>query len=221
MATKKASSKSELEKTDKGELAVAQGYGEFQDAGFEGVDNSDLQIPFLTILQGLSPQVKSVKHGGLEGAEVGMFHNTVTDDLFDGEDVGVGFVPAISQKKFVEWKPDRGGFVAAHEPEEDCVKKAIAECDFGKLKIGENDLTETYYMYGTQFDLETRESRGPVVIVFKSMMIKPHKRIITALRMCTVQSGGRKVNPPMFAHALKVVSVADKNDKGEFHNIRL
>ena len=42
--------------------------------GMEGADKSSFAIPFITMLQGLSPQLETV-----EGAKPGLFINTITN----------------------------------------------------------------------------------------------------------------------------------------------
>ena len=45
--------------------------------GAENADTASFALPFLQILQGLSPKIESV-----DGAKPGLFINTITDELF-------------------------------------------------------------------------------------------------------------------------------------------
>ena len=152
----------------KGELALASGYGEYENVGFENVDSSDLSIPFLTVMQSNSPEIKPESKGGF-GLEIGQLFNTVTQEVFDGE-TGIGLIPATTKHEWVEWAPrdSGGGFVARYDCDDPLILEAKATQPFGKYKNGENNLVETYYIYGILYDVEELHSLGAAVISFWS-----------------------------------------------------
>lgn len=82
--------------------------------GFEQMTADTIAIPFLRILQQLSPQLDDSKPEYIEGAKKGMFCNA---------GIGKVYAPPLEvvvgrfDRYFIEWKPNRGGFVAAHSPE--------------------------------------------------------------------------------------------------------
>jgi hypothetical protein len=82
--------------------------------GFQGLDVKDIAIPYIAILQALSPQVKKGL-AKLEGAEEGDIFNNVTSKVVKGT-VGISVIPCAYQKRYVEWKAREsgGGFVKAH-----------------------------------------------------------------------------------------------------------
>ena len=55
--------------------------------GLENIDKEDLALPFLKLLQAGSFETKKKHAKYVEGAEPGMFYNTVTKKLYDGEKV--------------------------------------------------------------------------------------------------------------------------------------
>ena len=61
--------------------------------GFEEVTSSDLQIPFLRIIQALSPQLKKSDAAFIEGAGQGDIFNTVTNKVWDADE-GVIVLPS-------------------------------------------------------------------------------------------------------------------------------
>jgi hypothetical protein len=69
----------------------------------------DMLIPFMRILQPLSPQINSV-----EGSKAGLFCNVATGALYD--DLLV--IPIAHEHNYTEWLPDRGGFVKTHGNDE-------------------------------------------------------------------------------------------------------
>lgn len=195
-----------------GVLAPTHDYGDLGVTGFENQSNDDMSIPFIGILQSLSPEVTEGDPKYIEGAKVGQLINSVTLKLFDA-DKGVNIVPVLTQHLFVEWVPraSGGGFVARHELSSPVVAAARASGqDFNKLKTPEgNELQETFYLYALLLDSpDAVEFDTPVVIAFTSTKIKVYKRIMTQLR--TV-----KGNPPLFAHRLRVKSKAEKNKQGQ------
>src|SRR4051812_45080055 len=58
----------------------------------------DLAIPFLRVLQDLSPQVKKKDEAYVEGAEVGMFYESATKQLWEGEEEGILVIPVYHEQ---------------------------------------------------------------------------------------------------------------------------
>lgn len=199
---------------------IPHDYGTDAGAGFENQTMADLVLPFLGLIQALSPKVTNkVGDGGLEGAKTGMLHNSVTDELFEG-DAGVEFIPASTKHLFVEWVPRKqgGGFVGIHQPEDEAVQKAVAgSSKFGKYstayaedgKPTGNDMVETFYVYGV---LVTSEGVQPCVMTFKSTAISVYKRWNTKVQMFC------KDKIPLFANRVRVSSVSQTNSEGTFCN---
>ncbi len=183
-------------------------YGEDAGAGFENTTREDYAIPFIGILEGLSPQLKTV-----EGAKPGGIINTVTDDLYDE----IRYVPCHLDHCFVEWRPKRGGFVARHDLASDVVAKAKeASTEFGKYQTGDNDLAETFYVYGLLLNGDSIEQS---VISFTSTRIKKYKGWMTKARSVQVkQADGRRINPPLFAHVYRLSTIEEKSKDGEYNN---
>lgn len=74
--------------------------------GFEEADADSYAIPFLVVLQKLSPACDSDSADYIKGAKPGMFMNTVTKELFDE----VTIIPCVYQRRFNRWAPrDLGG----------------------------------------------------------------------------------------------------------------
>ena len=219
--------KAVAKKKETGSAVVAYDYGEDANAGFENQTGEDFAIPFLSVLQALSPQVADPSDGGVEGARPGMLFNTVTETVFDGKD-GVEIIPALTEHVFMEWVPRKqgGGFVARHEINSDIVARAKEGAPgFGKYSTSYdadgqpngNDLVETFYVYGVLVG----ETLEPIVIAFTSTKISVYKRFNTKLNMFTTKQGDRKIKPPIFAHRIRVTTVKQKNNEGEFFNFAM
>lgn len=216
-------SKKAVAKTAQGGAVVPHDYGTDAGSGFENQTGDDIVLPFLGVLQGLSPQVaKKIGDGGLEGAKVGMLHNSVTDELFDG-DSGLEFIPAVTEHVFVEWVPraQGGGFVGVHAAESQVVKDAKAGATkFGKFSTAYaedgartgNDLVETFYVYGL---LVTDEGNQPCAIAFTSTKISVYKRWNTKVQMFC------KDRIPLFANRVKIATVGQSHADGDSFNFAL
>jgi len=203
----------------KGNLpAKAHDYSNYEGQGFEGQTRDDLSIPFINILQPLSPQLENIPN-----AKPGQLFNTVTLELYPK---GVLFVPAATQHVYVEWVPrdQGGGMVGIHAVNSDVVQAAKRDGEFGRYKTAAgNDLTETFYMPGVVCD----EAGNPVtmaMLAFTSTKIKVYKQINTRLNTFMLERpGGKgKVRPPLFAHLLRITgSALIKGSKGSYYNLAI
>lgn len=196
----------QVAKKETGQVA-GYDYGELSGIGMEDVKQSDLSIPFINILQSNSPAVEDE----IDGAKPGRFINSVTGEIFD--DLVV--LPIMKYQQFVEWVPREkgGGLVGYHAPDSDVVKKAISENggDTYGLTLGDNQLTETFYMYVMQVDPETMQPSGFGLLSFTATKIKPYRNWLTSIYMITPR-------PPLFAAMTRIGTVKQKNEKGSFFN---
>lgn len=211
----KAAKSTEMAKVEQStEIAEYGAYADYAGAGFENQTADDYAIPFLHILQALSPQLQEN-----DALRQGMVINTVTGETFEGKS-GIAFVPATTQRQYVEWKPREagGGFVAAHEPTSEKVRACVATQEFGNYTTPEgNELIETFYVYGIAVDAEGNAIEA--VLAFTSSKIKKYKGWMTKAK--TIQIGlpdGRRIPAPLFAHRYRLKTVSEKNNKGQYFN---
>jgi hypothetical protein len=124
------------------DLAVYD-FGDDVGAGTENMRLEEQLVPFLSILQGLSPQLNRAKPEYLDEARMGNILNTATGALYDGAE-GVEAMPVWRDYQFTEWLPrddvvlpdgkvirggggDGQGFRGIHAPDSPEVRKAVAE----------------------------------------------------------------------------------------------
>ncbi len=205
-------------------------FGEHAGGGFEGISAGDLMVPWLNLLQSNSPPVEE---GEPEGAKAGMLYNSVTKQLWPGDE-GVIFVPCHNDKAWVEWVPidNGGGLVAQHDPNGEIVRIARAETallmeEDGKFRPkpileNGNELVETAYFYGLLLDGVGKKSIGFAVISFSSTKLKPCGIWTTAMYTLMVDTpDGKRVRPPMWANRARLRTVKQKNDFGTFYTYRI
>ena len=200
-------------------------YGDAAGAGFENQDSSFQQVPFISILQSISPEVTA------ENSELkaGMIYNSVTQEAIKGSD-GMLLVPALVERVFVEWVPrengggDGAGFVGIHQPDSEVVRAAQERADpknRNALKTPEgNQLVETFQMYATTCD-EKGDPTGAAIIPFTSTKISPFKAWSSKINQFPHRKYGMKGQPPLFAHLTRMTTVKTKNKKGEFYVVAL
>ena len=105
--------------------------------GFEDINNMTMAIPFIKILQKLSPELNKAKTTFVKDAKVGDFFNTVTKEVYGN---GINAVVIKFERIYTEWLSKRGGLVGYHSPE-DAEKIAVNPEKFGGWKTDSgNDL---------------------------------------------------------------------------------
>lgn len=192
-------------------------YASMAGEGAGDTNAGDISVPFINLLQPLSPQVSG--DSAIDGAKPGDFYNNVTQEIIPGK-VGFVFQPCFRDHHYVEWIPKDagGGFVGRHELGSDAVLAAIENnggSKYGALKIGANDLTETVNFSGLILDPTGTEVVSFAVLSFWSSKLKPLRNIWTQHTIKRVPFGDKKVAPPLYAWRWLVQSKGDKNKKGQ------
>lgn len=216
-------SKNEIEKKDQTATAiVSYDYKEDAGEGIKDLGQEFFQLPFLNLLQALSPQVAGDESEQIEGARPGMFFNSVSQELFDGK-TGVILQPVHVRNAYVEWadRENGGGKVGEHLPESPLVTAAkerarTGKTDWNDLRTeADTILAETFYLLALQYTSLDDLAPAPVLLSFTSTKIKPFKNLMT--RLATMQGG--KV--PLYANRIKMLSISDRNAAGQpFHNVK-
>ena len=181
-------------------------------SGFENADSDSYAIPFLRILQSTSPQVDEEGPAYVDGAKVGMLLNTVTNELF-GKEVKV--IPIHYSRDFVEWKPDRGGFVKSHGNDPSILQK-ISHIDDKNNSFLENgnviqDTRNHYLLIADRLEL------GPIILSLVSTGIKHSKKWMSLMAALRLPNSDKQA--PMFAGVWDLQSIRNSNDDGTWYQI--
>lgn len=182
-------------------------------SGMEGADRDSFAIPFLSVLQGLSPQVMD----GMEGARPGVMINTVTNELLTKAHV----VPCAFRRSFLRWAPrdEGGGFKGEYTPSEVDVLMKRGEAvrdDAGRLMIEGDTLRDTRQ----HFVLLVSPDGGwtPAVMSMASTQVKVSKRWMAQMQSIQLKdSAGRPYTPPSFSHTYRVETAKQQNDSGTWY----
>lgn len=175
--------------------------------GFEDINGSTMAIPFIRILQKLSPQLNKQKPEFVSGAEEGDWFNTTSKETYGPE---VNVIVLKFERVFIEWKPNRGGFMGYHTPEN--AERLAVDTSFGNWKTKDgNELAETY-VYMVLID--GHESEGIVVLSFTSSAIKVAKEW-NRLMITHVMDNGQKAKP--YYLVWKLSTEYKENEKGTWY----
>ena len=214
MANKK---KADVAKTTGTEVGPALDFEQESMAGFENADADSYAIPYLMILQKNSPQCDEDQGAFIKGAKAGMFINTVSQDLFDG-DKGVLIVPVHYSRMMVEWVPRTagGGFRGSYDPMDPIVNTARRNEDGRFMLENGNFLNDTRYHFCLLIN-EKEKDVEPVIIALTSTQIRKSRNWMTQMKNIRLPgSGGQKFTPPMYSHIYRVLTVPEENEKGNW-----
>tara|TARA_R110002020_G_scaffold309435_2_gene525451 strand:- start:270 stop:1049 length:780 start_codon:yes stop_codon:yes gene_type:complete len=192
------------------EAALEAGSGE----GLEEITTSDLQIPFIRPIQPLSPQVKKSDPAYLEDASPGDIINTVTNQLWIGDE-GLVVLPVHYQLKFLEFIPrvKGGGFVRELSADSNDVRTAVRDRDSGmELLENGNELVRTA-QHWVKIVHEDGSLESAIVDMKKTQLKR--SRQWNTLMMMRKRNG---VTLASFSHTYRLKTVEESNDKGSWHS---
>lgn len=185
--------------------------------GFEGLTSDVVAFPFIRILQSLSPQCKRTDPNYIAGAGEGMFFNNVNNRIMEPP---VEAVVGRFDRYFIEWKPNRGGFVQAHSPEAVAHMEATGEAhrnERGLLITGAgNELADTYTYY---LVFPEYIEDGICLLCLSSTQLKEARRWNRLLTSTFIPGTGKKALPYFMKWSLTTVSMS--NEKGSWAGLRV
>jgi hypothetical protein len=184
--------------------------------GLEDTTTEDFAIPFIRVLQPMSPQLQRQHGSYVEGAKAGDLFNTVTGEAYDGEK-GISIVPCAYNKKYIEWIPrEKGGGLVNANHDISILSKCTRDPETRRYYTSDgNEIVETAQFFILVTDGETAQQ---AVLAFTSTQLGVARKWLTMLRMARVQnSKGESVEAPMFAYTYKLTTTTQSNDKGSWN----
>lgn len=186
-------------------------------AGFEEASRDAYAIPFLRVLQDLSPQVKKTMAGYVPGAKPGMLFNTVSRELYSS----VRVIPCHFQQQFIEWIPrkqakGKAGFVAAHPAGTPLAAKAMRDGAKNILPNG-HELADTRNHFVLLLSDDGTVTQA--LLSLTSTQIKVSRRWMSQMRAAVIDIGDRIISPPSFAWSYKLGSEEESNDQGSWFSL--
>lgn len=221
MTTKKLSASSK-------EIVAAVDWSQHEGRGLEGTTKDDFKIPFLSILQAQSPQLKAIKE-----ARAGMFLNTITNEVWST----VRVIPCGFQRVFVRWAPRAGGGGYKGQIPYDQVldsKQPLQGLSViqGQMLMdvppGEKNpfdekgkprydhLADTRYHYCLAQGADGQWQQ--VLIGLASSQIKRSRHWMTLLSMRSgTKPSGEVFTLPSYSHVYRISAAEEKNAQGEWY----
>lgn len=185
--------------------AMLDRFAKLAGAGFEHAGKGDYALPFIGVLQKMSPQVDKKDPKYVTGAEPGMMINSVTNELFDG-DQGVLIIPVEFRKVYLEWVPrDKGGGLKG---------EYLTREDAEARKQEDTVIADTANHYVL---LKTGLGYEAVLVSCTSTKLKFSRNFMS--QMSRVKINGTPA--PMFAKKYILKTVSQENAKGTFYNLKV
>lgn len=185
-------------------------------AGQQNVSAQDCATPLLSILQVNSPQCKKSTPKYIEGAVEGSIFNNVTGQVYNGDE-GFTVTPCYFEKVYIEWKANRGGFVAIHAADtplknQTAMVKNTEGKDVPTLPNG-NILTETNQHYVLILHGEREGAPEPAVIPMVSSNLRTSRMWNTMIKkVMLTKTDGTMFNPASFYCMYKLTTKARQKD---------
>ena len=206
--------KNELVPAPQGNTSVVAADDFFQQnagAGLDNVNASDMLVPRLTILQGLSPQLKPRDSNYIEGAQIGDICDVGTGQLFKN---GLVFLPVYYRKDYLEWAPRSSGGGLVHIHTDPAILDQTKRNDKNQPILPNGNLiSETAQFFG--FNLSA--GRQMCFIPMASTQLKKARKWVTlAASEKLKRADGSEFTAPLFYRAYELATASESNAQGEW-----
>ena len=184
--------------------------------GFENVKTESLAPPILKLLQNGSAEAQKRNQNYVEGAEPGMFLNTVTKQLYDG-DKGIQVIPCHYKLEFQEWA-DYG--TGSGRPEmiypdsSDILEKTTKGADNkDRLQNGNYILT-----VGQHFVIIVGDKGSETAMIsMSSSQGKISRKWNSMMKSISLDGKNGPFTPPSFSHIYKLSSVLNTGKGNQWY----
>ena len=192
---------------------------------------AEMSMPFLQILQAMSPQVTRGQEQYIKEAQAGMFFNTVTKELYDGE-AGINIIFGSFKASYIEWVPrsQGGGFVNEYSDVDGARGLVAVDPDNNRViqpgsPIGTPgnhlSLTHTRMAFVVSDDLT---SGTPAIVSMTASQLGVSAQFNTRhklLEFRNPQTGAMQKGPPLPLVMWKATTKLSQNEKGSWFSWNL
>jgi len=188
--------------------------------GFENVDQESVALPILKLLQNGSGEAQRKHANYVEGAEAGMFFNTVTRKLYDGEK-GISVIPCHYRLEYQEWADFGTG---SGRPENIFAGNSDILSKTSKDAMGKDRLPNGNYIQKTAqhfviiSDGKTAET---ALISMSSTQAKVSRKWNSMMMSITKDGKDGPYTPPPFSHIYKLSSVKNTGKGNEWYGYNI
>jgi len=217
-----------LENSNEKQVAVKQEAGLPSDAlfeadaklGFENIDQESLALPILKLLQNGSGEAQKRNANYVEGAEPGMFFNTVTRKLYDG-DKGIQVIPCHYRLEYQEWADFGTG---SGRPENIYPASSDVLSKTTKDANGKDRLPNGNYIQKTSqhFVIITDGSSAETALIsMYSSQSKVSRKWNSMMMSITKNGKDGPYTPPPFSHYYKISSVENTGKGNQWYGYNI
>ena len=217
-----------LENSNEKQVSVKQEAGLPSDAlfeadaklGFENIDQESLALPILKLLQNGSGEAQKRNANYVEGAEPGMFFNTVTRKLYDG-DKGIQVIPCHYRLEYQEWADFGTG---SGRPENIYPASSDVLSKTTKDANGKDRLPNGNYIQKTSqhFVIITDGSSAETALIsMYSSQAKVSRKWNSMMMSITKNGKDGPYTPPPFSHYYKISSVENTGKGNQWYGYNI
>jgi hypothetical protein len=177
--------------------------------GFENVSANDVAIPYLKVLQALSPELRGVTK--VAGAEEGLIINTVTGVLMKE----IRVIPCAFKKSYVEWTPREAGGGLVKEWTEDKILEKTKKNERNQDVLANGNLIVTTAYHYVLILSEGGFERA--LIAMSSTQLKKSRRWLGQMMALQVKVGDKSFTPPPFSHSYHLGTGMETKDTNSWY----
>ena len=188
--------------------------------GLENMDKGDLALPFLKLLQSGSDETKKKHAKYVDGAEAGMFYNTVTKKLYDGEK-GIEVIPVFYKMTYPEWAPfeRREGRPISNDRGPEILKETTQNNSNKDVLSNGNEIIKT----ANHFVIINGERPEKALMTMKSTQLKVSRGWNSLMedQFETDPKTGKSIPAPMFSRIYRLKSVENAGSNFSWHGYNI
>lgn len=205
---------------EEGAMVAPSDFDDIFGGGSSDFGQGDLSVPFIRIVQALSPILQPADPSFNRDARQGQIIETVSQTLIDG-DRGILIVPVFYARSYTEWAPNRGGLIKDHGSDPTIMTKSTrVETPDGKVKMvtpDGNDLAEAA-LYYVLFNKSETGFWDQAILTLAGTQWKAARNWNSSMaRLRLFNSKGTQIqNPLPFAGCYRFTTVTQKKDNYNF-----
>lgn len=204
--------KNEVAKSKKNEVTAPMTFEDDSNQGMENIDQDSVAIPFIKVLQKMSPICDDDHDLYVKGAKPGKFFHTITEEMSDA----IIVVPCHFERIFNEWvdRDAGGGYKGSHSLA--AFEKMNTERDeHGKFRIPDtnNYLVDTRNHYCLIVDPKTGTT-DRVIFSMSSTQTKVSRKWLSKIANIKMEGANGMFTPPSFSHKYEITTITQTNDSG-------
>jgi len=188
--------------------------------GLENMDKGDLALPFLKLLQSGSDETKKKHSKYVDGAEAGMFYNTVTKKLYNGEK-GIEVIPVFYKMTYPEWAPfeRREGRPISNDRGPEILKETTQNNSNKDVLSNGNEIIKT----ANHFVIINGERPEKALMTMKSTQLKVSRGWNSLMedQFETDPKTGKSIPAPMFSRVYRLKSVENAGSNFSWHGYNI